>query len=61
MLQDVIGSDVPAEYGPTRAGDVKHSEADISRAVELLGYETLVSVEDGIRHTVDWYREFRKS
>lgn len=61
MLQDVIGSETPAEYGPTREGDVKHSEADISRAVKLLGYETLVSVEDGIRHTVDWYREFRKA
>ena len=61
MLQDVIGTDIPAEYGPTRAGDVKHSEADISRAVGLLGYETLVTVEEGIRRTVDWYRDFRKS
>jgi nucleoside-diphosphate-sugar epimerase len=61
MLQGVIGSDVAAEYGPTREGDVKHSEADISRAVDLLGYETLVSVEEGISRTVDWYREFRKS
>jgi nucleoside-diphosphate-sugar epimerase len=61
MLQDVIGSDLPAEYGPTRAGDVKDSEADIHKAIELLGYETLVSVEDGIRRTVEWYREFRQA
>ena len=45
----------------TRAGDVKHSEADIGRAVDLLGYETLVGVEEGIRRTIDWYRDFRRA
>jgi len=59
MIQDVVGTQIDPQYGPTREGDVKHSEADISRAVELLGYETLVSVEDGIRRTVDWYRDNR--
>jgi len=61
MIQGVIGTDIAAEYGPTRAGDVKHSEADITRAVNLLGYETLVGVEEGIRRTIDWYRDFRRS
>jgi nucleoside-diphosphate-sugar epimerase len=60
MLQKVIGSDVAAEYGPPREGDVRHSEASIERAVELLGYETLVSVEDGVQRTVDWYRQATK-
>lgn len=61
MIQKLIGTDIQPEYGPTRAGDVKHSEADISRAVDLLGYEPLVGVEDGIRQTIEWYREFRKA
>jgi nucleoside-diphosphate-sugar epimerase len=60
MLQKVIGSDVEPEYGPPREGDVRHSEASIDRAVELLGYETVVSVEDGIQRTVDWYRQAAK-
>ena len=59
LIRAEIGSDIEPEYGPTREGDVKHSEADISRAVELLGYETLISVEDGIKRTVDWYRDAR--
>lgn len=59
MLQDVLGTDIAPQYGPTRAGDVKHSEASIDRARALLGYETLVSVEDGIRRTVEWYRSRR--
>jgi nucleoside-diphosphate-sugar epimerase len=59
MIQEILGTDIDAQYGPTRAGDVKHSEAAIGRAEALLGYETLVSVEDGIRRTVEWYREAR--
>jgi nucleoside-diphosphate-sugar epimerase len=59
MIQGVVGSDIEPEYGPTREGDVKHSEAGIARATKLLGYETLVSVEEGIRRTVEWYRQNR--
>jgi nucleoside-diphosphate-sugar epimerase len=59
MIQAEVGSDIEPAYGPTREGDVKHSEAGIERAVELLGYETLITVEDGIRRTVDWYRDRR--
>jgi nucleoside-diphosphate-sugar epimerase len=59
MIQKILGTDIDAVYGPTRAGDVKHSEAAIARAQELLGYETLVGVEDGIRRTVEWYRAAR--
>ena len=44
-------------YGPERAGDVKHSLADISRARKQLGYEPLVSFEEGLRRTVEWYRD----
>lgn len=43
-------------YEPARAGDVKHSQADISLARRLLGYSPVVSLEDGMAQTVEWYR-----
>jgi nucleoside-diphosphate-sugar epimerase len=48
--------DLEAGYGPTRAGDVRDSLADISAAVSDLGYRVSVRFEEGIRRTVDWYR-----
>ena len=51
--------DVSAEYKDERAGDVKHSQADNTRAVEWLGYEKLVGLEDGLRKTIDWWKTSR--
>ena len=45
-----------ATYGPARAGDVRHSLADIRLARKLLGYRPIVDFETGLRRTVDWYR-----
>jgi len=42
-------------YEPARAGDVRDSQADISKARQVLGYEPLVPFEEGLRRTVDWY------
>jgi UDP-glucose 4-epimerase len=44
------------QYGPARAGDVKHSLADISAARDAFGYKPLVSFAEGLRRTVEWYR-----
>ena len=55
-MRDMIGSRVEAKYGPTRAGDVKDSIADIAKAGTLLGYEPTVSLEEGLKKTIDWYR-----
>jgi len=55
-LRDLLGSSVKVNYAPVRSGDVKDSQADISRARKLLGYEPLVSFEEGLRRTVEWYR-----
>jgi len=44
-------------YGPDRAGDIKHSNADISKAKELLGYNPDWSFEKGIKEAIAWYRE----
>ena len=43
-------------HAPERAGDVKHSLADISKAKTLLGYDPTVSVEEGLRQTYEWYK-----
>ena len=44
-------------YGPDRAGDIKHSNADVSKAREKLGYNPEWSFERGIREAIQWYRE----
>lgn len=57
MLKPLTGFSGEAQYGPERAGDVKHSLADISRAESRLNYKPLVSFEEGLRRTVEWYRK----
>ncbi|HWS98879.1 MAG TPA: SDR family oxidoreductase [Pyrinomonadaceae bacterium] len=52
-------ADVEAEYREPRKGDVRHSLADITRARELLGYTPQVSLEEGLRHTIDWWKRSR--
>ena len=55
LLKKIIGYDGNVKYGPERAGDVKHSLADLSRSHEQLGYKPKVHFEEGLRRTVDWY------
>ncbi len=45
------------QYGAEREGDIKHSLADISRAEKQLGYRPSVGFEEGLRRTVEWYRD----
>jgi len=54
---DVIGADVQPEYVEPRPGDVKHSQADITAAREAFGYKPSVSIAEGIRKTIAFYRE----
>jgi UDP-glucose 4-epimerase len=56
LLKKIIGYKGEVKYGPERAGDVKHSLADLSRTEKQLGYKPLVGFEEGLRHTVEWYR-----
>ena len=60
-LQKIIGTKLKPNYEETRAGDVRHSLADISRAENLLGYRPLVGLAEGLKYTVDWYRENQNS
>jgi UDP-glucose 4-epimerase len=56
ILNHIFGQNVEPRYGPPRPGDALHSLADISLARQLLGYEPLVSFEEGLRKTVEWFR-----
>lgn len=56
-LTSALGKDIEPIFGPDRTGDIKHSNADISKARELLGYDPEYSFEDGIKLAIDWYRE----
>ncbi|HET7183640.1 MAG TPA: SDR family oxidoreductase [Terriglobales bacterium] len=55
-LQKLTGYSGPAEYGPERVGDIKHSHADISRIQAAIGYKPVVTFQEGLRRTVEWYR-----
>jgi nucleoside-diphosphate-sugar epimerase len=58
-LKRLTGYKGEIKYGPEREGDVKHSLADISEAKRHLGYKVLVDFEDGLRRTVEWYKNER--
>ncbi len=55
-LRDIIGGSVEPVYAEARPGDVRDSQADITRARTLLGYEPIVPLAEGLRRTVEWYR-----
>jgi nucleoside-diphosphate-sugar epimerase len=52
----MLGSPKKPRYAPPRAGDVRHSMADIAAARALLGFEPKVDFVTGLRRTVEWYR-----
>lgn len=56
-LTQALGVDIEPNFGPERAGDIKHSNADIIKARNLLGYDPDWSFEDGIKAAIDWYKE----
>lgn len=53
MIQGIVGSDVEAVHEAPREGDVRDSLADLGRTRELLGYQPLVALEEGLRRTVE--------
>lgn len=60
ILKSITGrADIQAEYREPRAGDVRHSLADITRAREMLGYEPQTGLEEGLRRTIDWWKQSR--
>ena len=57
LLQKIEGTEIPALYGPPRAGDVRDSQADTALAVRELGHAPRFTLEEGLRRTLEWYRE----
>jgi UDP-glucose 4-epimerase len=55
-LQKIEGVAIPPEYGPSRAGDVRDSQADITAAVRDLGHAPAFSLQEGLRRTLEWYK-----
>ena len=57
LLQRLEGVEIAATHGPSRAGDVRDSQADITAAVRDLGHAPKFSFEEGMRLTLEWYRK----
>jgi len=55
MLNEILGTELEPEFAEPRPGDVRHSEASIDRAAQLLGYRPTVDVPGGLRTTVQWF------
>ena len=56
-LTKALGKDIEPNFGPDRKGDIKHSNADISAARELLGYDPDYDFAKGLNEAIAWYRE----
>jgi len=56
LLQQIEGIEIPAVYAEPRAGDVRHSQADTTAALEELGHRPRHGFEEGLRLTLEWYR-----
>lgn len=56
LINQILGKDVKTNYAPQRAGDVKHSLADISLAGEVIGYKPVTDFRAGLEKAIEWYR-----
>lgn len=56
VLNRILGTDLAPEHAPARAGEVRHSQADISRAGEVLGFEPATPFDEGLARTVAFFR-----
>lgn len=59
-IKTTLGSPLEPHYGPERAGDVRYSSADTSKATRLLGFQPRTALQDGIDQTAAWFREWVK-
>jgi nucleoside-diphosphate-sugar epimerase len=57
MINRLLGKNVKPIYAPARAGDVKHSLADITAAKKLIGFKPVMLFREGLEKSIDWYRQ----
>ena len=57
LLANLTGNQLEIKYEPPRDGDIRDSQADITQARAIVNYEPLVNFEEGLRRTIEWYRE----
>jgi nucleoside-diphosphate-sugar epimerase len=57
LLEKVTGKKIQAKYDPPRTGDIRDSQADVSLALKVLGYEPRVHFEEGLQRTWEWYKD----
>jgi nucleoside-diphosphate-sugar epimerase len=55
-INDLLDKNIPTEYTKSRPGDIRHSFAAIEAAERYLGYKPLVTFDEGLRRTIDWYK-----
>ena len=55
-LQIILKTDVEPVFGPPREGDIRDSQADITKARQLLGFSPVVPFDEGLRQTVEWFQ-----
>ena len=55
-LTNALGIDIKPNFGPDRKGDIKHSNAEISKAKRLLGYDPEYDFDRGLQEAIDWYK-----
>ena len=56
-LTKALGKNIDPNFGPDRKGDIKHSNADISKAKEMLGYDPQYDFTKGLNEAIAWYKE----
>ena len=61
LVKQVTGYQGEVSYGPERAGDVKHSVADLAEAERRLNYRPIVYFEEGLRRTIEWYQTSKEA
>ena len=57
QINDYLGTDMKTKHEPRRPGDVRHTKGATEKAKKLLGYETKVNFEEGLKKTIEWFKE----
>jgi nucleoside-diphosphate-sugar epimerase len=60
MIGEIAGHVIEPKLKPARAGDVRHSLADIAKAQDVIGYRVRVNLQEGLERTVEFYRSRKK-